>query len=476
MSCPSGATVARGRSYNTTVAYAPEDLSTAMSARPQQTECTYITVNYTMLGDYSSSGNPDFFLSIPSSLTSLDPAWSTCTPALYGAWDPPTTLRPATALTDPAEKITPSSPASPAGRSTSAYAPATKTTAAASPKNVKPSAASVPSPSQPSKLPKTDVTELTDPPIAQNSHRTAASGGLSSNIHTMPSGKDKKPDPSDPLDITSSMTSAEDGDPNPSGPSIVSSTLRSPLISKESDVQAPSRGAEIGAMTYTTDSVADIHGQNPSIGSSAIIMSGSIYDLPPPSAPTPTLPLINGKPIARVPNGGLVFASATVAPGSQTTIFSHTISVGLSEAVIDGSKYVFPAHTAEKAKLSPLTLVNGIVTSLDGDPYELKIGDVSISINEPEITIPGAIVSLAPPELYISPSVLPSTVATNSSSAGLGDLGISAFQSGQSSAGRGSNNSNPVVFTGGTLRSPNAHSIGGLALITAIVAMVDLAL
>ena len=74
VSCPSGAPLARGRSYNTTVAYAPEELSTALSARSQETECTYVPVNYTMLGDYSLSGDPDFFLSTPSSLTTLDPA------------------------------------------------------------------------------------------------------------------------------------------------------------------------------------------------------------------------------------------------------------------------------------------------------------------------------------------------------------------------------------------------------------------
>ena len=135
VSCPSGAPLARRRSYNTTVAYAPEEISTALSARSQETDCTYVTVNYTMLGDYSSSGDLDFFLSNPSSLTNLDPAWSTCTPVLYGAWDPPSTLSTATALTSSAQETIQLQFATPVGRPTPAYAPATTVTAAGDPVN-----------------------------------------------------------------------------------------------------------------------------------------------------------------------------------------------------------------------------------------------------------------------------------------------------------------------------------------------------
>lgn len=387
VSCPWGQTVARGKSYNTTVAYAPDDLSTALSARAQQTECTYIKINYTKLGDYSSSNNPDFFLSIPSSLTSLDPAWSTCTPALYGAWDPPTTLRPATALTGPAEQIKPSSSASPAGSSTPAHAPATKTTVGASPKSVKPSLASVAQSSQTPNLPKTDAAGRTNPSIAQDSYSTPAPGGISSNILNIPSGKDKEPEPSNPLDTTSSVTSSKDGEPDQGGLSMVASSSRPSLNSKDSLVHAPNTGAEMGATSYTTGSAVDISGQEMSVESSGDIMSGSIYTLLPPSAPTPSLPLMNGTPIASVPSGGLVSGSSTVAPGCHATILGHTISVGLSGAVIDGSKYVFQSHAADTATRSPITLANGIIAFPDGDPNKLKIGNETISVNEPEITI-----------------------------------------------------------------------------------------
>ena len=187
------------------------------------------------------------------------------------------------------------------------------------------------------------------------------------------------------------------------------------------------------------------------------------------------LPLINGKPITKAPDGGLVVASSTVAPGSQATISGHTISVGLSDAAIDGSEYALPTLTAERAPLFTAPLANGIVASPDGKPNEVEIGGNNTSVDEPAvITISGTAVSLAPNELYFSSLVPPFTGATNRSSAGLGDLVMSAFQSGQRAAGNGGNGSDLVAFTGGTLRSSHFQSNSVLAFITAFVAMADL--
>ena len=423
MSCPSGETLARGKSYNTIVAYAPEDLFTAMSARPQRTECTYITINYTMLGDYSSSGNPDFFLSIPSSLTSLDPAWSTCTPARYGAWDPPITLHPATALTAPAEQLTPSSPAAPVGRPTLVHAPATTTTATNSPIAPTPSVAD-PSASRTSKNAITNAAEPVDPGIAQHSYQPTALGSPSDQSHSVPSVPDGAPDVNDFSNIAPDVTSSKDGKPDPSDPSIDLSVLGPPL---------------------------------------------------PPSTPTPDLPLINGKPIKRLPNGALVFASSTIAPGNQAAVLGHIVSVGISDAVIDGSRYTLPNHTAENAELFPITLANGIIARPDGNPNEVKVGDETISVNEPATIISGAAVSLAPSELYIGLSVLPFPAETTSLSAGSGGLVVNSSESGQSPAENERNGSNAVVFTGGGSRSSHFHCIIVLAFLTAMVAMVGLA-
>ena len=132
ISCPTPGFIARGESYNTTIAYAPEDLSASISARAHQT-CAFSEINYTKLANYPFWNATDFILSLPGDLSSVDPAWSTCAPASYGAFDPPSTQPKATALTDPAAK-SPSSSTTPAPGSYvgPAYGPATTTSVAAS--------------------------------------------------------------------------------------------------------------------------------------------------------------------------------------------------------------------------------------------------------------------------------------------------------------------------------------------------------
>ena len=200
VSCPSGAPLACGRSYNTTVAYAPVELSTALSARSQETDCTYVLVNYTMLGDYSSSGDPDFFLSIPSSLTTLDPAWSTCTPVLYGAWDPPSTLSTATALTSSAQETVQLQFATPVGRPTPAYAPATTATAAGDPVNSNSWDQPMPVAPRMSSLSRTDAEEAPEPSlIGISSLIIASSRGPTMDALPLLAGKSITWDPNDGL-------------------------------------------------------------------------------------------------------------------------------------------------------------------------------------------------------------------------------------------------------------------------------------
>ena len=124
------------------------------------------------------SGDPDFFLSIPSSLTTLDPAWSTCTPVLYGAWDPPSTLSTATALTSSAQETVQLQSATPVGRPTPAYAPATPGTAEGDPAS--PTSWDQPMPVAPqmSSLSRTDAEEAPQPSvIGTNSLILASSRG-----------------------------------------------------------------------------------------------------------------------------------------------------------------------------------------------------------------------------------------------------------------------------------------------------------
>ena len=126
ISCSSYGNVARGKAYNTTIAYAPAYLSTSISARAEQT-CAFTEIIYTELANYPYSDGPTLILSLPSELSSVDPAWSTCVPNSYGAFDPPSTLHQATALTGVAPDPTSSIHATPGRHVGLPYSPATTT-------------------------------------------------------------------------------------------------------------------------------------------------------------------------------------------------------------------------------------------------------------------------------------------------------------------------------------------------------------
>ena len=87
--------------YETTIAYPPDALSTYVGPlwMPEQTgpapESLYKAINYTEFQEYQANTKNAGYsknLKIPSDLAAIDPAWRTCTPGMYGSWDPPRVL------------------------------------------------------------------------------------------------------------------------------------------------------------------------------------------------------------------------------------------------------------------------------------------------------------------------------------------------------------------------------------------------
>ena len=87
--------------YETTIAYAPDALSTYVGPlwMPAQTgpepDSLFKAINYTEFQEYqANTANAGYSknLKIPSELAGIDPAWRTCTPGMYGSWDPPRVL------------------------------------------------------------------------------------------------------------------------------------------------------------------------------------------------------------------------------------------------------------------------------------------------------------------------------------------------------------------------------------------------
>ena len=201
ISCPTTGYIARGKSYNTTIAYAPEGLSTSISARAHQT-CAFSEINYTKLANYPFWNATDFILSLPGDLSSVDPAWSTCAPATYGAFDPPSTQPKATALTDPAVKSPSSTTPAPGGHVGPAYGPATTTSVAAS------SVSGVSRAVQKSAGPRRTNSQVLnaakpgDPAVLKDSHDTASSGRPSYTPSETSRGERTAPHRVDPIDTS----------------------------------------------------------------------------------------------------------------------------------------------------------------------------------------------------------------------------------------------------------------------------------
>ena len=201
ISCPTTGYIARGKYYNTTIAYAPEELSASVSARAHQT-CAFSEINYTKLANYPHWSATDFILSLPGALSSVDPAWSTCAPASYGAFDPPSTMQKATALTDPAKESTLSTPAAPGGYVGPAHGPSTTTSAVASSDPGVSQAVPRPAVPRTTNSQRFNPTEAIDTTIIRGSHPNLASQSPSNTPPKASRGESKISDPDDPTNTS----------------------------------------------------------------------------------------------------------------------------------------------------------------------------------------------------------------------------------------------------------------------------------
>ncbi len=192
ISYPTVRYIARSSTYNTTIAYAPEDSSASISARAHQT-CAFSEISYTKLADYPLRNAKDFILSLPGALLLVGPAWSTCAPATYRAFDPPYTMKRASALTDPTPEPTSSTQAAPGGYVRPGYGPRTTDMATKSSGSGVSEAVQKPAASRTS-LQRSSSTDPVIPGVSEASSKTAAAESPSDTPSSIPPGGNKKPD------------------------------------------------------------------------------------------------------------------------------------------------------------------------------------------------------------------------------------------------------------------------------------------
>ena len=425
-----------------------------MSARPQQTECTYISVNYTMLGDYSSSNNPEFFLSIPSTLTSLDPAWRSCTPALYGAWDPPTTLEAATALTDAAPKATLPPVAARASHVTSLCCPTTSTAVTDSHVNISPSATSVPNVPQTSGSPEIPAVELADLAITQHFKGAAPLTTHSDALATILSSLEGQPH-----SINSSKR------PTVSSPAPTDVKALEQALSGDADMIPVTSGPGIEAQN-TVMALSD--------SDSAISMSSSAYVFL--SLSNPDIPPISSKPTSRINLDAPLSLGYSDVFGSLATMSGQTIYSDYSDVISDSDRCILPKPMTESKAPFPNGLSGDSLNSSHSRPAEPEIHGQITSIIGSGVTFSGTAPSAEQSAMRIGSSVLSITTTPSSLDPKLGSSNTPEFRNESSPTANRNSNSNAKVLTSGKPMSSCLHSIIGMTFITSIILVVTLLL
>ena len=348
-------------------------------------------INYTEFQEYeANTANAGYSknLKIPSELASIDPMWSTCTPGMYGSWDPPRALTAARNMVAPTPSqpdLDPPATAAPASGIASTHAPAASTSPPTISKNgplqLDPPTASVdPGSGSAGTQPGGSSDPMETVSQAEDASKTA-------NPEVVPSTLSKQaqnPDPADEHDgventspnhstpeasNNSPAAGGSGSDTNQSGapilgvdpqatqnsPNISPGSLETPLSSNPVVIasptalvvggitiqKAPSGGAVIGVSTYTAGYEGQISNTPVSVGEGNILIGTATHVLP-----TPTAVIIGGQSMVKAANGGLIIGTSTYLPGSQGQISDKALSVGVNSVVIGGTSYAIPTPGA----------------------------------------------------------------------------------------------------------------------------------
>ena len=175
-------------------------------------------------------------------------------------------------------------------------------------------------------------------------------------------------------------------------------------------------GLIIGGTTIPAGTQTTVSGQLVSAGASNVNIGGNIYALPPSvggvvqeqqggNAPV----LVDGQPIIKGADGGVIIEANFIPSGTQTTVNGHVISAGPSQVDIDGSIYTIPTDVGDVVQIQEHYSPD-IPVEIDGQPV-LKAGDGGVVIQGTTVapgiqtTIHGHTVSVGPSNVGIDGSI-----------------------------------------------------------------------
>ena len=403
-------------------------------------------------------------LSLPAELTNVDPAWKTCQPLFYGAFDPPSLLSKASRLApapvDPAA-VTPTPPPAPALPAVAQATPAAQTAAVTpAPNNDGRKAAAVDPPAS--------VIDMNDG--GANAHETVATPADSpkdDDPNSHEAGEDKS-DPGGQLhappvavianspgqtpapEINSQKAAAASGDPN--GQEIRPAPA---AVIVNSPIQSPASAANVVVAQGTT---LTENGPPVSIGGkAAVYSSGSVYVDSTPVAVPPVFPakaivaqgqtLTEGGPSANVGGKAAVYSAGSiyldsstpiavpeaednnvvVAQGQTLTENGPTASIGGKAAVYSAGSVYYDSTPISIPKASPANVVvaqgqtlseNGPSAVVDGKTALYKAGSIYYDSTPVAVPTPARGQQNPPPIIAagvtFAPTVqTPSPVVTN---------------------------------------------------------------
>ena len=437
-----------GAVYDTTIAYASDALSTYvgplwMAAQTGPEPASYFQpLNYTEFEEYTADPAHQGYsknLKIPSELTAVDPAWSTCTPGMYGSWDPPRALTAARNMVapTPAQLINdPSSTAAPAAGIDPTHIPAAPTPPpqdpTSAPSQADPPTASV-DPGSESKA--TQLAENNDPAWSASQTDNAAAGGNAGDNLAPVSTGGQDSDPAtkqyiDPQNTPLSQSSPEASyNPPAVGESSGSSTIE--VGASNIDVNPQDSQTTVGISPGATKSVLAVNsvvlapptpltmgGSTIEKGPDSILIGTNTHELP---MSTPVL--VGGQSMVKATNGGVVIGTSTYPPGSQAQISDTALSVGVESVVVGGITYAMPTPVAagtafidsQSISRAPdggailqggSTIALGVQTSING--HAISIGASTVIVDGVSYALPSSVgaVLQAPPAQFDEPVTL----------------------------------------------------------------------
>ena len=284
-------------------------------------------------------------LSLPADLTDVVPAWKTCQPLFYGAFDPPSVLSKATGLA-PAQAgpaaVTPTSPPVPALPAAAQATPAAETPAATTAPNNNGQKATA-----------------NDPPASViDPNDGILLNGNTHEIVATPAASSEDSDPDSQKAVPAPAVIDPSGELAPAVPVVVNSLAQNPPSDPDSQQAATDNNDPSGqAIGSAAPVIVNSPVQTPAPAANVIIAQGKTLTENGPSAD------ISGK--AAVYSSGSVYVdstliavptSAQVAPANVAVAQGQTLTEGGPSAIIGGKAAVYSAGSIYLDSSSPVAV------------------------------------------------------------------------------------------------------------------------